>query len=336
MKKKIALILAIILTVCLAFSGCGGGSAGDLEKFELVLDWYPNAIHTFIYSAIENGYYEDEGIELVLRFPSSTSDAISLAAVGKVDAGIYYVNQVIEANVEQNIPIRSFGSVVQSPLTVFISLAENKINTPADMVGKTLGGGGSEITDKVIHHIMKDQGFKPDDVNIVDIGFEQISALATKSVDVTYGGMINHEVPQLEKEGFDVSYFYPTEYGIPDCYEMIFIAGEDALNTNTEKYEKFLRASMKGFEFVKANPEKALDIIFEHQNAENFPLDREVETKSLDILLPVMETETKKFLDQDEAVWQENIDWLYDNGIISGTIDASEIVFDMNDIIEDK
>ena len=31
----------------------------DLEEFDIVLDWYPNAIHSFIYVAMEKGYYED-------------------------------------------------------------------------------------------------------------------------------------------------------------------------------------------------------------------------------------------------------------------------------------
>ena len=28
----------------------------DLEEFDIVLDWYPNAIHSFIYVAMEKGY----------------------------------------------------------------------------------------------------------------------------------------------------------------------------------------------------------------------------------------------------------------------------------------
>ena len=39
----------------------------------MVLDWYPNAIHTFIYTAIERGYYADEGLDVKVRFPRSVS-----------------------------------------------------------------------------------------------------------------------------------------------------------------------------------------------------------------------------------------------------------------------
>ena len=30
------------------------------EDFNIVLDWYPNAVHSFIYTAIEKGYYAEE------------------------------------------------------------------------------------------------------------------------------------------------------------------------------------------------------------------------------------------------------------------------------------
>ncbi len=35
----------------------------------VVLDWYPNALHTFIYTAIERGYYEEEGLDVHIHVP---------------------------------------------------------------------------------------------------------------------------------------------------------------------------------------------------------------------------------------------------------------------------
>ena len=32
----------------------------ELREINVVLDWYPNAIHTFIYTAIDRGYYAEE------------------------------------------------------------------------------------------------------------------------------------------------------------------------------------------------------------------------------------------------------------------------------------
>ena len=37
----------------------------------------------------------------------------------------------------------------------------------------------------------------------------------------------------------------------------------------------------------------------------------------MDILLPLMETDTVPFLSQDAQIWQNSIDWMVKEGIIS-------------------
>ena len=41
-----------------------------------------------------------------------------------------------------------------------------------------------------------------------------------------------------------------------------------------------------------------------------------MEQKSLDTLLPLMETDEAPFLSQSAACWQENVDWLREQGLI--------------------
>ena len=66
------------------------GKSQDLKEINVVLDWYPNAIHTFIYTAIERGYYAEEGLDVKVRFPANANDALSLVAAGKAEIGMYY------------------------------------------------------------------------------------------------------------------------------------------------------------------------------------------------------------------------------------------------------
>lgn len=55
-------------------------------------------------------------------------------------------------------------------------------------------------------------------------------------------------------------------------------------------------------------------------------LDPDVEKKSCETLLPLMETADAKFLSQTEACWQENIDWMYDEGLISAKPEVSDVM----------
>lgn len=305
-------------------------SAEELEEIDLVLDWYPNAVHECFYVAIEKGYYEEEGLKLNIQFPANTNDGLSMPAAGTADVGLYYMQDVIMAKAEENIPVKSIGALVQAPLAVVVSLTESNINTPADLAGKTLGHGGSALGEAKIKAMLDYENVDSSKVSTIDVGFDLMSSMTTRQVDATIGCLVNHEIPEMREEGFDISYFSPTEFGVPNYYELVFVVGEKNLNKNPEKYEKFLRATKKGFEDMKADPEEALRILLDHQNAENFPLTESVEKQSTEYLLGVYETDEYPFPGQDKNVWQENIDWLLEQGLISERIDVDEIAVDLD------
>lgn len=332
-------ILALFISVITAFSfvGCGNSSNNqtstdgntELEKFSVVLDWYPNAVHGFIYNAIEKGYYAEEGLDVQIYFPANVNDAISLTAAGKADVGIYYPNDIIRAIANEDIPVKSVGTIVQSPLNVIVSLKDKNITSPKDFVGKTIGYSGTEFNEALIKTMMESVGASMDDVTLIDVGFDLMTSMTTGKVDATIGCLVNHEVPALEEEGFEVNYFFPTEYGVPNYSELVFVAGNNNINENSEKIEKFLRASQKGFEDMKNDPQGTLTTLLENQNEENFPLSEGVEQRSIDVLLPLMENENAKFLTQNKELWQNDINWLKEQGLINKEITVEDCVVDI-------
>ncbi len=63
------------------------------------------------------------------------------------------------------------------------------------------------------------------------------------------------------------------------------------------------------------------------QAVDQFPLSENVERQSLEILLPIMETSQNKFLTQENKIWENNINWLYENGIITKKLPAENFVY---------
>ena len=331
MKRIFALMLA-----CLMLAGCsstpddsGSGSETAPETVDVVLDWYPNAVHAFIYQVIDKGYFAEEGLEVNVLFPSNANDPLTMPAVGKADIGFYYQQDTIIAKANENIPVKALGAVVQEPISVVCSLKEHRITTPADLVGKTIGYTGTQFGEVAMNTLLASAGASLDDVEMIDVGFDLMSAMTTNNVDATYGCFINHEIPALEEEGFEMDYIKPTDYGVPNYYALMLVTGEEQLEQNRDKYVRFLRACRKGFSDMKADPEGSLKLMMENQNAENFPLTESVERMSFDVLLPMMETDTAAFLTQSEAVWNENINWLHRNGMIETPFDPAEIIVDL-------
>ena len=337
MKRLLAMLMAamVLLAGCSSGGTDGAQDAGEtgeegLRELNVVLDWYPNALHAFLYDAIEKGYYAEEGLKVNIQFASNANDAISLGAAGQSEIGLYYQQDVIIARANQDVPVKSIGAVVQGPLNIVLSLAEKGIDSPEDLVGKTVGYAGTELSEALIYSMMDYVGADSSGVELIDVGFDLMSSMTTGNVDATIGCLVNHEVPQMQEEGFDVAWFDLDDYGVPTYYEGVFLASDEMIETEPEVLAAFLRASAKGFEDVKNDPAGALRTLLDNQNEENFPLSETVETKSLETLLPMMETADAPFLSQTEESWQANIDWLLSQGLIDEAIDPSEVMAELS------
>ena len=334
MKQK----LALLLTALLLLTGCSSGGSGDtadgqddgeLETIDVVLDWYPNAVHAFLYEAEEKGYFAEEGLQVNILFPSNASDPLTMTAAGRADIGFYYQEDTIIAKANEDVPVKVLGAVVQQPISIVCALAEKNIKTPEDLIGKTIGYSGTRFGEVAVGQMLETVGATLDDVELIDVGFDLMSAMTTGNVDATFGCFINHEVPALEEEGFAVDYMEVMDYGVPNYYALMLVTGEDQLEANRDKYTRFLRACQKGFADMQADPEEALGLLLANQDEENFPLTESVERRSFDVLLPIMETADAPFLSQDVSVWEENIDWLQKVGMIDAAFDPAEVMVDL-------
>lgn len=325
MKKLLTLF--ILATLFFSCNSKSSEKTKNLKEVSIILDWYPNAVHSFLYTAIEKGYFEEEGIKLNIIYPSSPSDSLTLPAAKKADIGISYLNSVVMAKVNENVPVKSFGAVLQRSVNTVISLKEKNITSPKDFENKIAGTSGGILSETYLNSMMKFESLDPKSLKIIDVGFELLTAMITNRVDFTIGNMVNHEVPVIKEKGIDINYFLIDNFGIPQAYELILVANEDLLNQNKDIYEKVLKAMKKGFYDVQNNPEEALKLLLSKQAVEQFPLSENVEKESLEILLPIMETQNAKFLEQTENIWENNINWLYKNGIIQKKLPAQNFIY---------
>jgi putative hydroxymethylpyrimidine transport system substrate-binding protein len=308
-----------------------GSGADEMYEVDVMLDWYPNAVHSFLYAARENGYFEEENVQVNLRFPANPTDPIQLAATGDITLGITYQPDVIMARVNQDISVKSVAALVRSPLNHIIYMDDSDIQSPRDLEGKRVGYPGIPVNEPLLKTMVEADGGDYDQVELTDVGFELGSSIITGRVDAVIGAYINHEVPVLEHEGHEVHYFNPVDYGVPSFYELVMVTNDDTWQAEEEAIRAFWRGALKGYEYVAANPEQGLDLLFEHQDQQNFPLIREVEEKSLDILLGKMEGEGESFGSQTTESWEETADWLLEGGLIDQEPNVNDMFVDITD-----
>lgn len=323
MRKTNRLFQIVIMTLLILLVGCSQTEKDEkLEDLTIMLDWYPNAVHAGIYYAKEEGLFEDEGLNVTIEMPAETNDPLKLAAIGKVDLAISYQTQVALSRSE-DIPVVSLAALVRHSLDGIMYKKESEISSPKDLEDKTVGYSSSEISRAVVETMVETDGGDSGKVKMMDVGWDLMPAIGTDNVDAITSAYRNHELVILKKEGHDIEMIDPSDYGVPESYELIIVTGEETLKEKKPLFEKFWRALEKGHKAVKEDPEAGLQVLLDHEN-EVFPLDKEIEAESLEILLPLMDSENLPFGYQEEKSWIEVIDWLVEKEVIEEKYDAKE------------
>jgi NitT/TauT family transport system substrate-binding protein/putative hydroxymethylpyrimidine transport system substrate-binding protein len=273
--KRVAASLAAVVCA-LAGAGCGddGAEPGAPEGATLVLDFQPNAVHAGIYAARARGYFDDEGIELTIREPSSTSDAPKLLEAGRADFAVVDINDFGIAR-ERGADLVAVAAIVQRPLASVIAGDRNEIRTPADLAGKTVGVTGVPSDDAVLDTVLASAGLPPDSVERIDIGFNAVSALASGRIDAATA-FWNAEGVELRELGVPTREFRVDGFGAPRYPELVVVAasGEDELA------DRLTSALDRGYEVLGEDSQGALEDLL----AEVPGLERASQSGQLDAL----------------------------------------------------
>lgn len=336
-RTRFAALLGLLLTVSLLATACNSKPAapapatGDStaaaaakppKKVSLILDWYPNAVHSFIYAAVSQGYFKAEGLDVDIKMPADDPTAgIKLVGTGSETFALYYQPDTLMAR-EEGVPVVSIGAVVRHPLNGLMVPTASGIKSPKDLVGKQIGFPGIPLNQALVNTMVAKDGGDPTKVKLTDVSFDLIPAIATKKTDGIAGGFLNHEKLVLEKQGIPMTYFAPQDWGVPNYYELVLITGEQTLKNDPATVAAFWRALAKGQEYVTQHPDDALKLVLDKQDKE-FPLDKDVETQSLKLLLPLMSDAQHPFGSQSADDWKNVAAWLKQAGLIKGTTDPN-------------
>ncbi len=233
MHRSTLLATCLALAVLLA-AGCGDNEpSGDATRpVKLALDFQPNAVHAGIYTAVADGIDRDNGIDLDVRVPSSSTDSLKLLAAGRADASIVDIHDLGLA-AERGADVVGIGALVQAPLAA--TIVQPGIRRPRDLEGKRVGVTGLPSDDAVLRATVEADGGDYDAVRRITIGFSAVPSLAAGKVDgvVTFW---NAEGVALRREGVPTRQFRVDRYGAPRYPELILTTTRERLDANSDLY----------------------------------------------------------------------------------------------------
>ena len=314
MKFIVLFILSIFVIGC-----------GNEKELSLALDWYPNSNHAGIYSAIDEGFFDEEGIKLSVYTPSDPTAIISSVASGRDDFGLSYHPDILQAQ-SAGLEIVSVLSISQHPLNSIMTLKKSSIKNPSDLRGKVVGYPGIPSNKAMLETVLSSQDININDVETVDVGFELVKALVSGSVDAIIGAYWTHESIVMELQGYEIEIMRLEEWGVPDYYELILITNKSFLEENKSDVEKVVNSFKKGYEFSIINPQESITSLISIAGEEI--VEEDVERAGVELLIPMWQSNNLPFGHQDISKWEETYEWMYQNNFLEKELIIENLFID--------
>lgn len=237
-------------------SATEAGSAADdaqqrLTKMDFQIRWSHEVSFAGWYAAQHFGWFKKEGINLNVIGGGPNLDVSQIIAGGAQKFGEGYPEQLLRGRVEQNIPFVVFGSLFQRSPSCFMSLktGANNWTRPRDLLGRRIATNAAGAL--VIKSLLRNVNLPEDNWTYVPAGFDP-TPLVAGQVDFFHGFRTGQGVA-LEVQGHQVNYITYDLFNYL-AYDGPFVVLRKTLNENQDLLVRFLRATIKGWEWVNANP----------------------------------------------------------------------------------
>jgi putative hydroxymethylpyrimidine transport system substrate-binding protein len=302
----------LALSCALALSSCGSKQdvigAARTKSFTIMLDWFPNADHAALYSAIAHGNFRAVGLDVKPVIPSETAEPLKLLAAGKVDMAISYEPELLLAR-DQGLKLVSIAALVQRPLTSIIALPSQHVSSVASLAGKTVGTAGIPYQAAELQTALSNAGVNPATVKEVNVGFNLVPAMLSGKVAATLGGFWNYEAIQLE-ELHKHPLTIPIDHaGVPEYNELVLVVREGEARTGGQDLRAFLQALTQGEREVRADPAAAAALVVKANPSLSLKLQRASIERTLPAAVPA--EQDKPFGWQSPSAWASFGTWMF-------------------------
>ena len=130
-KKGLIIALVIVCVIVIAVVACMPKKDNKLEKTSLRLKWVSQAQFAGYYSALQEGYYEDEGLSVKIDPAGPNISPIQSVVSGVNEFGIAGAEQIISA-IDNGSPIVAIAVMYRETPEALVSKKSLNITSPKD------------------------------------------------------------------------------------------------------------------------------------------------------------------------------------------------------------
>lgn len=271
---KLRLLLITMLIVGL-FANITGAQDDELTPVSLQLQWVAQSQFAGYYAALDQGFWEDEGLDVTILEGAVEIVPQQVVAAGDAEFGIAWVPKVLESN-EAGAGLVNIAQIFQRSGTLQVSFVDSGIESVADFEGMNIGtwGFGNEHE---LFAAMRAEGIdpdNPDDVTIVQQPFD-MSLLINGEVDAAQAMIYNEyaqvletvdpETGELAYTADDLNVIDFNDVGTAMLQDHIFVRGDWLAEEGSEEIAvAFLKGAMRGWAFCRDNFDECVDIVLDN------------------------------------------------------------------------
>jgi NitT/TauT family transport system substrate-binding protein len=244
------------------------GTAQAADKVTLQLKWVTQAQFGGFYVAKDKGFYKDEGLDVTIKPGGPDVAPEQVLAGGGADVVVDWMPAALAAR-EKGEPMVNIAQPFKHSGLELTCRADTGIKAPADLKGRTLGVWfyGNEYP---FLNWMGKLGLKTDGsaggVKVLKQGFN-VDPLLQKQADCI-STMTYNEYWQVIEAGVkaeDLTVFKYSDQGVATLEDGLYVM-EDRLKDPkfVETMAKFVKASMKGWDYARAHPDEAVKIVLDN------------------------------------------------------------------------
>ena len=270
-------VAALAAAAMFALVGCGGddnesGSGGDLDKVTLQSKWVVQAQFAGYYAALDQGYFEDEGLDVDIRpgGPDIVPEQVVLG--GQADFGINWLDSTL-ATRDKGQNIVNIAQVFTRSGMTEVTWKDTGLDQITDLKGKKVGVwlGGNEHK---LFAALNKNGIDPQkDAEIVAQPFT-MDLFLNREIDAAAAMTYNELAQVLESKDPDSGDLYTidqlnvmkmSDLGTGALEDGVFVREDWIGDENNQDIAKgFLKASFRGWIYCRDNPEDCLRIVLDN------------------------------------------------------------------------
>ena len=260
--KKLAVSM-----IALAF-GLGAGMAQAADEITLQLKWVTQAQFAGYYVAEEKGFYDEAGLDVTINPGGPDISPPQVIAGGGADVIIDWMPSAL-ASREKGVPLVNIAQPFKRSGMMLTCRKETGIKAAADFKGRTLGvwffGNEYPFLSWMSQLGIPTKGGS-DGVTVLKQGFN-VDPLLQKQADCI-STMTYNEYWQVIDAGIPAEELLVFKYedeGVATLEDGLYVL-EDRLGDAAfvERMARFVKASMKGWDWARENPKEAALIVLEN------------------------------------------------------------------------